>query len=168
MRGFGKWIALFVLGPLLLAALPGASLRAQQVPAQERCRAITRAEVRALFDRWNTALATNDPEAVARTYAADAVLLPTVENGPLIGHDAIRGYFVSFLTKHPHGAIDSRTVHVGCNLAYDVGTYTFTLDGPTADSHIKVHARYTYIYAPYDGRWLIVHHHSSAMPQPGQ
>jgi uncharacterized protein (TIGR02246 family) len=150
----------------LLAWAPAGAARAQRVPAEERCRAITRAEVRALFDHWNAALATGNPDAVARIYAADAVLLPTVENGPLIGTDAIRGYFTGFLKKHPQGAIDQRTVHVGCNIAYDVGTYTFTVDGAAPGSREKVHARYTYIYAPHDGHWLIVHHHSSAMPQP--
>lgn len=117
------------------------------------------------FDHWNAALATSDADIVTRTYAADAVLRPTLENGPLIGTTAIRGYFVGFLKKHPHGAIDQRTVHIGCNLAYDVGIYTFTQDGAAPGSREKLRARYTYIYAPQDGHWLIVHHHSSAMPQ---
>ncbi len=163
MRYFGKRLALLMLAAGL-AGLPGVAAQAQRVPTQERCRAITRADVGALFDHWNAALATNDPDAVTRTYAADAVLLPTLEDGPLIGPAAIRGYFVGFLKKHPQGAINSRTIHVGCNLAYDVGTYTFTVDGPAPGSRVKVHARYTYIYAPYGSHWLIVHHHSSAMP----
>jgi len=163
MRHFRNLVALLLL---LAAAIPGPAV-AQKVPGSERCRAITRAEVRALFDHWNAALATDDPDAVVRTYAPGAVLLPTVENGPLIGSGAIRGYFVSFLKKHPHGKIDTRTIGIGCNIAYDVGLYTFTLDGPVAGSRKQLHARYTYIYEPVHGRWLIVHHHSSVMPEAG-
>lgn len=163
MTHFRTWLALSLVAAL---AAPGLA-QAQKVPASERCRAITRAEVRALFDHWNAALATDDPDTVVRTYAPDAVLLPTVKSGPLIGPAAIRGYFVTFLKKHPHGRIDTRTIHVGCNIAYDVGLYTFTLDGPTPDLRQELHARYTYIYAPIHGHWLIVHHHSSVVPQAG-
>jgi uncharacterized protein (TIGR02246 family) len=158
--------------PLALAAAAlGVSLVAPKL-AQARdvptCVPITTAQVDALFDRWNKTLATKNPDSVVANYAPDATLLPTVENGPLVGPAAIRGYFVSFLKKSPHGAIDQRIVHIGCNIAYDVGTYTFTLDGEQPDSHGTVHARYTFVYAPSHGTWLIVHHHSSAMPEPAR
>ncbi len=148
----------------LIAALAAPEVaRARDAPA---CAHITPAQVEALFDRWNKTLATKNPDAVTGNYAADATLLPTVENGPLVGPAAIRGYFVSFLKNSPHGAIDKRIIHIGCNVAYDVGTYTFTLDGEQPGSHSTVHARYTFVYAPSHGTWLIVHHHSSAMPKP--
>jgi uncharacterized protein (TIGR02246 family) len=88
--------------------------------------------VEALFDRWNRALATKNPDTVVANYAPDATLLPTVQNGPLIGPAAIRGYFVHFLEKSPQGTIDRRIVHIGCNIAYDIGLYTFELDGDPA------------------------------------
>jgi uncharacterized protein (TIGR02246 family) len=36
--------------------------------------------IASLFDDWNEALATKNPEKVANLYAHDAVLLPTVSN----------------------------------------------------------------------------------------
>ena len=141
-----------------------AGVAASNAQAHARCVAITPEQVAALFDRWNAALATQDPNAVVRTYAPDAVLLPTVENGPLIGREAIHGYFVAFLKKNPHGTIDRRTIHIGCDIAYDVGLYTFMIDGDQPGSRVPVPARYTYIYEPRDGQWLIVHHHSSKQP----
>ena len=153
------------LAALIMCALAGTGIaQAETAPTRARCAAITPKQVAALFDRWNASLATNDPDAVVKNYAADAVLLPTAENGPLIGTAQIRGYFVHFLERHPQGAIDQRTIKIRCNVAYDVGTYTFTLDGSQPGTREKVPARYTYIYEPRGGQWLIVHHHSSANP----
>jgi len=149
-----------------LLALTGApTARAAQSTA--RCAAVTPDRIAALFEQWNRALKTLDPDKVTDTYAADAVLLPTVENGPLIGRKAIRGYFVGFLKKHPEGTIESRSIRIGCNIAFDAGLYSFTLDGPEPGRRATLAARYTYIYEIEGGRWLIVHHHSSALPQPG-
>ena len=130
-----------------------------------RCTAATPDQIAALFVRWNAALRTLDPDKVVKTYAPDAILLPTVENGPLIGRDAIRGYFVHFLEKHPDGAIDTRTIRIGCNTAFDTGLYTFTVDGDQPGTRVPIRARYTYIYQLHGGRWLIAHHHSSARPK---
>lgn len=161
----GRW-CLAGLMVLMLVSAGDERARAQRAPASTHCAAITPKQVAALFDRWNTSLGTNDPDAVTKNYSTDAVLLPTAQDGPLVGHSEIRSYFVYFLKKHPHGTIDKRIIHIGCNLAFDVGTYTFTLDGDQPGSRVQLPARYTYIYEPRGGQWLIVHHHSSAMPEP--
>ena len=160
---------------MLKAALAAVALTASLAtlqPAKAReptrgiaCQSINNAQVAALFDRWNKSLATGNPDAVVSNYAGDATLLPTVQNGPLIGPTAIRSYFVYFLKQSPQGTINQRIIHVGCNIAYDVGLYTFAINGDQPDSRKEVKARYTFIYAPEHGRWLIVHHHSSAFPE---
>jgi len=132
----------------------------------EVCTPITPERVAGLFDRWNASLA-KTPDAVVANYTANAVLLPTKENGPLIGHAAIRGYFVHFLELHPTGTIVSRTIVIGCNMAFDTGLYDFTVDGHAPGERMEIKARYTFIYEPRGGRWLIVHHHSSVLPVPG-
>ena len=43
---------------------------------------ITKAEVRKLFDLWNDALHTGDPATVAKRYAKEGVLLPTLSDVP--------------------------------------------------------------------------------------
>jgi uncharacterized protein (TIGR02246 family) len=129
--------------------------------AAEACAATDEAQVSALFDRWNTSLGTLDPDKVVALYAPDAVLLPTVSNRPRTTPADIRDYFVYFLKSGPQGKIDQHIIRIGCNVAQDVGTYTFKFkDGKT------VHARYTYVYEWTNGQWLIAHHHSSAMPEP--
>jgi uncharacterized protein (TIGR02246 family) len=129
------------------------------------CQPTTEKQVAALFDRWNAALGTKNPDKVVATYAPDATLLPTVKNGPLIGPGPIRGYFVHFLEQSPQGKINQRVIHIGCNIAYDIGLYTFTLHDPHTNQAADVQARYTFVYAPVHGAWRIVHHHSSAKPE---
>ena len=135
----------------------------QTVPQTMQCASITQDEVKGLFDKWNAALATGKPDTVTARYSDDAVLLPTVSNKPRTNHAEIKDYFVSFLQKHPQGTINSRTIKLGCNMATDMGVYTFKLKDGT---HTKeVQARYTFQYEFENNQWMIEHHHSSAMPE---
>jgi hypothetical protein len=85
-------VALFAV----FAYAPDAWSRA---PKPARCETMTEPRAKALFDEWNNALQVKptDPSKVVLTYAPRAILLPTVENGALIGRDKIRGYFLHFL-----------------------------------------------------------------------
>ena len=125
--------------------------------------AASEAEIAALFDRWNASLATGNPDDVAANYAVDAILLPTVSNKVRHNHAEIRDYFVHFLEKKPRGVILERNIRFPANhVAIDSGTYAFdTISG-------RVPARYTFVYRKTGKEWLIVEHHSSAMPEkPG-
>ncbi len=148
-------------------SLPLALSFATAARADEACAPIDKAGVAALFDGWNLSLASLDPDAVSQRYWNDAVLLPTVSNTPRTSAPMIRDYFVHFLDKRPRGRIDSRSVQIGCNLAVDAGTYTFSTMSATG-ALAEVGARYTFVYAFRSGEWKIAHHHSSAMPEvPG-
>jgi uncharacterized protein (TIGR02246 family) len=119
-------------------------------------------EIRAQFTGWNRALATLDANKVADRYARDAVLLPTVSNQVRTDRAEIVDYFEHFLKSHPQGTIlESHVKFLNRNAAIDTGTYRFSLD----DGARTVDARYTFVYERIGGRWLIVNHHSSAMPE---
>ena len=132
--------------------------------ATERGGAPSEAEIAALFDRWNAALGTGDPEKVAALYAPDAVLLPTASPQIRTTHAEIVDYFEHFLQLKPVGTKLRTVVEVlDNNTAVDAGVYRFTLtnaDGTTRD----VDARYTYVYEKRDGKWWIINHHSSVLP----
>ena len=145
------------LGLVVLATMTF-STSAMAFDAQ--CATTDEATVASLFDRWNNSLKTLDSEKVVANYSDDAVLLPTVSNIPRTNHAEIKDYFNAFLKKEPSGVIDKRFIKIGCNIAQDVGTYTFTFKGGQ-----KVSARYTFVYEYKNGNWLIAHHHSSAMPE---
>lgn len=136
---------------------------ADSPPARsENCKPVTKAEIGALFDRWNAALQTGDPHKVVANYAPDSILLPTVSNTPRLTVAEKEDYFVHFLGDHPSGKIDMSHIEIDCNTAVDAGLYTFTF----AKTGKVVHGRYTYTYHWDGSQWLITSHHSSAMPEP--
>jgi len=121
---------------------------------------ITKAEVRDLFNLWNDALKTGDPNVVVQRYAKNGVLLPTLSDIPRNDPAAIKDYFVGFMAKKPVGKILEGEIFVGNNWAQDAGIYQFTFQDGSV-----VKARYSFIYVYEDGQWKISHHHSSLMPQ---
>lgn len=114
-----------------------------------------------LFDEWNNALQTGDPRKVAALYdESNGILLPTVSNEVRHNRAEIEEYFVHFLANGPNGKINEANVRIFGQLAINSGVYTFTFkDGAT------VQARFTFVYRQNDGRWIIVEHHSSQMPE---
>lgn len=122
---------------------------------------LTNAQVRGLFNQWNDALSTMDPDAVAQRYSKNAVLLPTISDAPLTDYESIKDYFTSFLKEEPRGKILESQISAGKNWYKDVGVYEFSM-GNTDDSVVT--ARYIFVYICEDGEWKISHHHSSILP----
>ncbi|MFF4735172.1 SgcJ/EcaC family oxidoreductase [Streptomyces sp. NPDC001262] len=124
----------------------------------------TKGQIKALFDRWNAALASGNANRVANLYAPDAVLLPTVSSEIRYTRAARVDYFKHFLENKPVGRIQERRIKIlSRDDAVDTGLYEFTLTNKDG-SKSKVDARYTFVYEWCRGKWLIVNHHSSAVP----
>lgn len=142
-----------VSGPIAAA---GGKLSEPALPTKE--------EIAALFKLWNDALATGDAGKVADRYAPDAVLLPTMSNQVRRTREEIIDYFRHFLESQPSGAVRESTITVlGPTVAIDTGVYVFSLAGDGGKRQVE--ARYTFVHELRDGQWLIVNHHSSAMPE---
>ncbi len=141
-----------------------AQRRAATAPA---CPAVTEADVKRQFDRFNQAWATLDPDAVVALFAPDATLLATVSNAERTTPDKIREYFVQFLKGEPVARIDSSTIIIDCNTATRTGNWTVVTRN-AAGERVDVPARYSFVYG-WDGRdWKIRHLHSSVRPAPVQ
>jgi uncharacterized protein (TIGR02246 family) len=167
--GTRKRIRFGIIGAVLVTAVVAAgcgtasagSTETSSTPGAAQA-TTTDAQVQALFGDWNDALATLDPEQVADRYAPDAVLLPTVSNQVRTDRAGIVDYFEHFLENKPQGTIlSSHVLLLNPNAAIDTGTYRFSLNGGAS----TVDARYTFVYERIGGEWLIVNHHSSAMPE---
>jgi uncharacterized protein (TIGR02246 family) len=126
-------------------------------------------QVAAATQAWIDGMASHDPDRVAALYAPDAVLWgttsPTIRDNPA----AIRDYF-NLLTRVPpdyKGILGEQRIRVYGDVAINTGTYTFI--GPARDAAgnpLRRPARFSFVYHKRDGHWLIVDHHSSALPQP--
>ncbi len=121
----------------------------------------TRDTIAALFDRWNDTLKSGDPKQVVANYAEQSILLPTVSNTPRLTPAEKEDYFVQFLQSQPSGVIDLSQIEISGEIAVDSGVYTFTMGASGA----VVKARYTFVYKWDGANWLIISHHSSAMPE---
>ncbi|MDT0342270.1 SgcJ/EcaC family oxidoreductase [Streptomyces litchfieldiae] len=156
-----------VTGLLITAATAGVHAATPDQGERQRPRP-TEAEIRDLFTEWNDAVLTGDPGEVADRYAADAVLEPTQSNQIRTDREGIVDYFEHFLAQDPSGEINESHVEIlGPNAAVDSGAYTFHLTNPQTGEPFDVAARYTFVYErdARSGEWLIVNHHSSAMPE---
>ncbi|MGW1785146.1 SgcJ/EcaC family oxidoreductase [Streptomyces sp. NPDC002143] len=123
-------------------------------------------QVAALFDTWNAAIQTGDPEKVADLYAADSVLLPTLSNKPRTDRAGLIDYFEHFLANKPVGKkIETHINVLDSDSVLDAGLYQFTLTDHDTGKKSVVKARYTYEWEKRNGEWKIVNHHSSVMPE---
>ena len=118
----------------------------------------------AVTSEWGQALGEDDPGKVLPFYADDAVLWGTLS--PMVRADraALRDYFVTAFKVLPGLKVTfgDQLIRVYGNAAVNTGYYTFSY---SKDGEVKtLPARYSFTYIKGDGRWLIVDHHSSAMP----
>jgi uncharacterized protein (TIGR02246 family) len=119
-------------------------------------------EIDALFHAWDTALQTADADVVVALYAPDAVLLPTFSDRVRTTEEGRRDYFAGFLRRRPRARVVEGHARVFGDVAVHSGIYAFAFGaGPEREAR----ARFTFVYRRVDGRWWIVEHHSSCMPE---
>jgi uncharacterized protein (TIGR02246 family) len=124
----------------------------------------TRDDIAAATARWAEVFVDDNPDVILALYAPDAVLWgtlsPTVRQGPA----ALREYFVAAFKALPGHKVSfgEQLIRLYGNTAINSGYYTFSYvkDGETK----TIPARYSFVYVKGDRGWLIVDHHSSAMP----
>jgi uncharacterized protein (TIGR02246 family) len=121
-------------------------------------------EVAAVTLAWGQALGEDDPEKVLPFYADDAVLWGTLSPTVRSDRAALRDYFVTAFKVLPGLKVSfgDQLIRVYGNTAVNTGYYTFSY---AKDGEMKsLPARYSFTYLKNGDRWLIVDHHSSAMP----
>jgi uncharacterized protein (TIGR02246 family) len=124
-----------------------------------------RSDVEAAIGKWVDAFNRKSTRDIVALYAADAVLFGT--SSPLLRDrpQLVQEYF-STLPSLGDAAITvgEHRVQVFGSLAINSGFYTrsATQNGTTVSNP----ARFTFVYEKRGGEWLIVNHHSSALPTP--
>lgn len=141
----------FVLGVILMSLTNNASAGPQE-------------DIAAAATVWGAALAEDTPDKVMALYAEDAVLWGTLSPKLRADREAMLDYFVVGFKALPKRkvAFGDQLIRVYGDTAINSGYYTFSYvkDGETK----TLPARYSFTYRKDGDKWLIVDHHSSAMP----
>jgi uncharacterized protein (TIGR02246 family) len=123
-----------------------------------------KAEVAAATLAWGQAIDGANPEKVLTLYSDDAVFWGTLSPTVRSSRAALQDYFVTAFRVLPglKVAFGDQLIRVYGNAAINTGYYTFSYvkDGETK----SLPARYSFTFIKSGERWLIVDHHSSAMP----
>jgi hypothetical protein len=111
-------------------------------------------------------LGQNDPDKVVLLYATDGVLWGTLSPTVRADRAALRDYFVTAFKVLPGLKVTfgEQLIRVYGGTAVNTGYYTFSYikDGETK----TLPARYSFTFVKEGENWMIVDHHSSAMPVP--
>ena len=99
-------------------------------------------------------------------YAEDAVLWGTLSPTVRSDRAGLRDYFVSAFAALPGLKVSfgNQLIRVYGDAAVNTGYYTFSYVKDGEDKTLP--ARYSFTYIKEGDNWIIVDHHSSAMPQP--
>jgi len=123
-------------------------------------------DVAAATAKWGETLGQDDPDKVLALYATDAVLWGTLSPTVRSDRAALHDYFVSAFKILPGLKVSfgEQLIRVYGNTAVNTGYYTFAYN---KDGEPKTHpARYSLVFVKDGQNWMIVDHHSSAMPTP--
>jgi uncharacterized protein (TIGR02246 family) len=117
------------------------------------------------MNKWVEAVTTTDPNTVAKLYAKEAVFWGTVSPFLRTTPKGVKDYFEHFMRlEHLNAIYYEPMVRVYGDIAVNSGYYTFfhEKDGKM----VNIPARYTFVYRKnQNGEWMIIDHHSSAVPQ---
>jgi|KBSSwiStaDraftv2_1062776.scaffolds.fasta_scaffold214771_2 uncharacterized protein (TIGR02246 family) len=123
-------------------------------------------DVQAVTRAWAEGMSAHDAERVLALYAPDAVLWgtrsPTIRTDPA----KVREYFgiLKTVPDSYKAVLGEQHVRVYGDMAINSGSYTFSQI--ENGKEVLRPARFSFVFRKNDGRWLIVDHHSSAVPQP--
>jgi uncharacterized protein (TIGR02246 family) len=124
----------------------------------------TKDDVGAATMKWAQSLGENDPDKVVALYASDGVLWGTLSPTVRADRVALRDYFVTAFRVLPNLKVTfgQQLIRVYGHTAVNTGYYTFSYfkNGETT----TLPARYSFTFVKNGENWMIVDHHSSAMP----
>jgi ketosteroid isomerase-like protein len=151
--------------PLVILCALGAGCHATTGAVDTRAEA---AKIGELSRRWLALEESKQIDAIVELYADDAVELPS--NTPLIrGRTAIREWYKGWLLD-PSNHLTFETVDVvvasSGDLAYERGTYRFTMKTPKGSSEDV--GKYVTVWTRVRGEWkVLADTNASDLPAPG-
>ena len=121
-------------------------------------------DVAAAAVKWAQVFVDDNPDPIMELYAKDGVLWGTLSPIRRDTPAALREYFVNAFKALPGHKVTfgDQYIRVYGNTAINTGYYTFSF--MRDDQPASLPARYSFTYVKSGDQWLIVDHHSSAVP----
>jgi uncharacterized protein (TIGR02246 family) len=152
-------LASLLLVLTLTTATPTAGQTAQAIQTGQ-----TDQEIAGAASKWAAIFVDDNPDSILALYEDEAVLWGTLSPKLLVGKPELRGYFERAFKALPGHkvAFGEQVIRIYGDVAINSGYYTFSYlkDGQTQ----TIPARYSFVYRKRGANWMIVDHHSSAMP----
>ncbi len=124
-------------------------------------------QVHAAYAQWTHAIeaAKGNPQPVVSLYAPKAILLATLAPAPITTHAEMDKYFAK-LTSNKNMKVETQQIitQVFPHIAINSGLYVFHFTNNN-NKPVALGARFSFVYHEVNGKWLIVNHHSSVLPQ---
>jgi len=121
-------------------------------------------DVAAATAKWAELFSDDNPDAILALYDKEGVLWGTLSPVRRDDPAALRDYFQKAFVALPGHKVSfgNQLIRVYGDAAVNTGYYTFSYvkDGETK----SFPARYSFTYVKKGNNWMIVDHHSSAMP----
>lgn len=122
------------------------------------CTLPTEQVISKLFNDWNAAVASGSADKLANFYADDATLITAKSADPLIGKDAIRGFYAGLLARHPQPVVIKMVVTPSCNSGMVSGFILYRVTGMRKGTRDLLGGRFAAEFALLNGAWQITKH----------
>ncbi|GMV03903.1 MAG: hypothetical protein AMXMBFR53_01850 [Gemmatimonadota bacterium] len=149
---------------LLAAAVPAPA--ASQTTEDLR----SAAEIRALFEEFNAAWERRDPEFIRRYYAHDGTGVFFFERRQLVGWPRVDTLYANMFANASRGEVRSGYDVLDVQARGDVGwlaaNFRLEVTEPSGETSVD-EGRQSVVFERRDGRWVVVHRHTSFQAPPG-
>lgn len=124
-------------------------------------------QVNQAYYQWCAAIgkAKGNPSVVTKYYAPGAILVPTLSHKILRNKNHGLDEYFTHLTSHENIKCtpEKNYIHIHGHTVVNSGLYDFSYqDG---NERKLIPSRFTFVYEKIGGKWMIVNHHSSKMPE---
>ncbi|MEK6746728.1 MAG: DUF4440 domain-containing protein [Pseudomonadota bacterium] len=122
-------------------------------------------DVGSAIQDWKSAVEGRDVEAIAALYDKNAIMISTFVQNPLTTNKALTGYYKK-VVSNPDVRVEIEEEHPRRFGDMAVNTGKYTLSYTQEGEEVAVPARFSFTYQLQGKKWMIVDHHSSAVPMP--
>ena len=154
-----KFSKLWLVG-IMIAAFSSTAIARESAPDVVKAGV---PEVGSALENWKEAVEGGDAEAIVRLYDKKAIMISTFVQNPITSNAALLGYYKK-VVANPDVRVEIEEEHPRKfgNMAVNTGRYvlSYTQEG----EEVIVPARFSFTYQLQGKKWVIVDHHSSAMP----